>query len=53
MGSGEFFTVPCYLVISAVGEQVDDARMAANGIELDKNCLLYTSGLGHFLFTGE
>ena len=36
VGSGEFFTVPCDLVISAVGEQVDDALMAANGIELDK-----------------
>ena len=36
MGSGEFFHIPCDLVISAVGEQVDDALMAANGIELDK-----------------
>ena len=36
VGSGEFFEIPCDLVISAVGEQVDDALMAANGIELDK-----------------
>ena len=36
VGSGEFFTVPCDLVISAVGEQVDSALMAANGIEVDK-----------------
>ena len=36
VGTGEFFTVPCDLVISAVGEQVDDALMSANGIELDK-----------------
>ena len=36
VGSGEFFHIPCDLVISAVGEQVDDALMAANGIELDK-----------------
>ena len=36
MGSGEFFEIPCDLVISAVGEQVDDALMTANGIELDK-----------------
>ena len=35
VGTGEFFTIPCDLVISAVGEQVDDALMAANGIELD------------------
>ena len=36
VGTGKFFTVPCDLVISAVGEQVDDALMSANGIELDK-----------------
>ena len=36
VGSGEFFHIPCDLVISAVGEQVDDALMVANGIELDK-----------------
>ena len=36
VGTGEFFTVPCDLVISAVGEQVDDALFAANGVELDK-----------------
>ena len=36
VGSGEFFDIPCNLVISAVGEQVDSALMAANGIEVDK-----------------
>ena len=36
VGTGEFFTVPCDLVISAVGEQVDDALFGTNGIELDK-----------------
>ena len=36
VGSGEFFELPCDLVISAIGEQVDDALMAANGIEVDK-----------------
>ena len=36
VGSGEFFEIPCDLVISAIGEQVDDALFAANGIELDK-----------------
>ena len=35
-GTGEYFTIPCDLVISAVGEQVDDALFAANGIALDK-----------------
>ena len=34
--TGEFFTVPCDLVISAVGEQVDGDLFAANGIETDR-----------------
>ncbi|MCR5825666.1 MAG: putative selenate reductase subunit YgfK [Oscillospiraceae bacterium] len=34
--TGETFTIPCDLVISAVGEQVDDALMAANGIEMGR-----------------
>ena len=36
VGTGEYFTIPCDLVISAVGEQVDDALFTANGIELDR-----------------
>ena len=36
VATGELFEIPCDLVISAVGEQVDDALMAANGIEVDK-----------------
>lgn len=34
--TGEMFDVPCDLVISAVGERVDDALMAANGIEMGR-----------------
>ena len=34
--SGEQFTIPCDMVISAVGEQVDADLMAANGIEMDR-----------------
>ena len=34
--TGEYFDIPCDLVISAVGEQVDDALFAESGIELDK-----------------
>ena len=34
--SGEQFSIPCDLVISAVGEQVDSDLMAANGIEMEK-----------------
>ena len=33
--TGETLTIPCDLVISAVGEQVDDALFKSNGIELD------------------
>ena len=34
--SGKFFSIPCDLVISAVGEKVDSALMAANGIEMGR-----------------
>ena len=34
--SGEQFTIPCDMVISAVGEQVDADLMAANGIEMER-----------------
>ncbi len=36
VGTGEFRTIPCDLVISAVGEKVDDELMAANGIEMGR-----------------
>ena len=35
MPTGETVEIPCDLVISAVGEQVDDALFTANGIELN------------------
>ena len=34
--SGEQFSIPCDLVLSAVGEQVDSDLMAANGIEMER-----------------
>ena len=36
VGTGEFVEIPCDLVISAVGEKVDSALMAANGIEMER-----------------
>jgi len=36
VATGETFEVPCDLVISAVGEQVDGEILTANGIELDR-----------------
>ena len=34
--TGETFEIPCDLVISAVGEKVDAALMAANGVEMER-----------------
>ncbi len=34
--TGEFFEIPCDLVVSAVGEKVDAELMAANGIEMGR-----------------
>ena len=36
VGTGEFFEIPCDLVLSAVGEKVDAALMAANGVEMER-----------------
>ena len=36
VATGETVTIPCDLVISAVGEQVDEALLTANGIEVDR-----------------
>ena len=36
VATGEFFEIPCDLVISAVGEKVDADLMAANGIEMGR-----------------
>ncbi|NLU24948.1 MAG: putative selenate reductase subunit YgfK [Clostridiales bacterium] len=36
VATGELLTIPCDLVISAVGEQVDAQLLTANGIEVDK-----------------
>ena len=36
VGTGEFVEIPCDLVISAVGEKVDSALMAANGVEMGR-----------------
>lgn len=35
VATGEFFEIPCDLVISAVGEKVDSQLMADNGIEME------------------
>ncbi|MFR4596048.1 MAG: putative selenate reductase subunit YgfK [Oscillospiraceae bacterium] len=36
LATGEFFEIPCDLVISAVGEKIDAKLMADNGIEMER-----------------
>ena len=36
VATGEFFEIPCDLVISAIGEKVDSKLMAENGIEMGR-----------------
>ena len=36
VATGELFEIPCDLVISAVGEQVDAELLQANGVEVDR-----------------
>ncbi len=36
VATGEYFTIACDLVLSAVGEKVDSALMAANGVEMGR-----------------
>ena len=35
VATGEYVDIPCDLVISAVGEQVDSALLTSNGVEVD------------------
>lgn len=36
VATGETFEIPCDLVVSAVGERVDEALMAANGVQMGR-----------------
>ncbi len=52
--TGETVEIPCDLVISAVGEQVDDALFAANGIELSsKNRPAFKTNLENVYAAGD
>ncbi len=51
--TGETFTIPCDLVISAVGEKVDDALMAANGIEMGKKGPAFRTNVENVYCAGD
>ena len=51
--TGETFTIPCDLVISAVGEQVDDALMAANGVEMGKKGPAFRTNIAGVYCAGD
>lgn len=52
--TGETVEIPCDLVISAVGEQVDDALFTANGIELNaKNRPAFKTNIENVYVAGD
>lgn len=51
--TGELFTIPCELVISAVGEKVDSALMAANGIEMGRKGPAFKTNLENVWCAGD
>ena len=53
VGTGEFLEIPCDLVISAVGEKVDSALMAANGIEMEPQRSRFPDQCGRRLVRGR
>ncbi len=53
VGTGEFVEIPCDLVISAVGEKVDSALMAANGIEMGRKGPAFKTNLDGVWCAGD
>ena len=51
--SGEQFSIPCDLVISAVGEKVDDELMAANGIEMGRKGVAFETNVPGVYCAGD
>ena len=51
--TGEQFTIPCDLVISAVGEKVDDALMAANGVNIEKKGAAFRTNVENVYAAGD
>ena len=51
--TGETFDIPCDLVISAVGEKVDDALMAANGVEMGKKGVPFETNVAGVYCAGD
>ncbi len=53
VATGETFEIPCDLVISAVGEKVDDALMAANGIEVTRKGVPFQTNIEGVYAAGD
>jgi len=51
--TGETFTIPCDLVISAIGEKVDDAFMAANGVAMERKGPAFKTNLDGVYCAGD
>ena len=53
VATGETFEIPCDLVISAVGEKVDDELMAANGIEMGRKGIPFQTNIEGVYAAGD
>ena len=53
VATGETFEIPCDLVISAVGEQVDSELMAANGVELGRKGVAFQTNVEGVYAAGD
>ena len=53
VATGEFFEIPCDLVISAVGEKVDAQLMADNGIEMERKGPAFKTNLDNVWCAGD
>ena len=53
LATGEFFEIPCDLVISAVGEKVDAKLMADNGIEMERKGSAFKTNVENVWCAGD
>ena len=53
VSTGETFDIPCDLVVSAVGERVDDALMAENGIEMGRKGVAFQTNIEGVYAAGD
>ena len=53
VATGETFEIPCDLVISAVGEKVDDELMSANGIKMGRKGIPFQTNIEGVYAAGD